>query len=355
MYIDVTCPISLTDLPLEVWVFNIMKQHPFAWFATTKFFSTLAHEYMVKEPQYYSYYHKCFRKACKNGLEFIIKVYLSFPETNPSFHDNHALELAIQFHRTPVIKLLFSDSRLTLRESCRSLLLSVIEFDNLEVAKFLLSRPDMIIEATDEQFLSNCIVKSVDKTQLFALLLKDGRITPTTDLLMEAVIIDYPNIVRLLLNDSRINPSDLQSAAFNVAVKYGRFQIVRLFLRHHRAYNVQIYPETIHRVIKGDREDKFSSTLRLLIVDRRFNSAQLIPKFILIWAAFFGYIKLIKTLLTCHHTFDEHSKRCAIFWAVSNQEENVIKLLLTNDTTRVMTQHLIQQRQSRDNQKHVLS
>ena len=201
-----------------------------------------------------------FRQFIKsNSHPDMIKLLLQDPRVDPSLNNNSAIDLAIKNNNIENVKLLLSDSRISLITSSNAIQFAImrghlevvkllladtkVAFDNkylfwaaksfqIEIVKLLLLDP-RVNPSSDSNYLIRelCMYQytSDPLVQIIKLLLQDPRVDPSFDnnILIRSMGSDTQiDVVKLLLQDPRIDPTANDNYAIRNASKYGQKKIV---------------------------------------------------------------------------------------------------------------------------------
>lgn len=147
-------------------------------------------------------------------------------------NQNQALLLAILTNQPDIIQALLPllDSSLLFPP-----LRVAVWYHLINIVDILLSIPELDPGSNNNQLLLMLITQpgwTGEQYILFSRLLSDSRVTPTDDLLYQAVMSNRIGVVSLLLKDPRINPNTRN--IFFFVVHQGNTDMVRLFLENER-------------------------------------------------------------------------------------------------------------------------
>jgi ankyrin repeat protein len=156
---------------------------------------------------------------------------------NNVFHSSkvkyeQAIELSFQLKRIELLKLLFSD--ITIKHFNDRYICSAAICGYTDIIKLLLndSRVDPSMDSNSPIQLA--VISG--RFEACKLLLNDSRVNPSesNQTFLEAVSLGHTDIVKLLLNDSRIDPSIDENDALQFAAQKGHTDIVKLLLKDKR-------------------------------------------------------------------------------------------------------------------------
>lgn len=196
------------------------------------------------------------------GCEKLVRKLLQNPEVDPSVNNNHAIGEASANGHLEVVKLLLEDPRVDPTDQENYAIVAASAMGHWKVVQLLLSDPRVDptdqVEGAMREATVNGHVKVVE------LLLDDGRSDPNNfmvylasrqghDKVVELLLADtrveignlvinlaldsacangYLKVVKRLLNDARIDPSQGRQRAICAASEEGHDKVVRLLLKH---------------------------------------------------------------------------------------------------------------------------
>lgn len=189
--------------------------------------------------------------ACKNGLTDIVKLLLQNSKIDPTTSDNYAIISAAENNHTDIIKLLFQDKRSDPSARNNLAFKSAVKNGHVNIVKILLT--DKRVDPSTE---NNFAIKQSSENgyaDIVEILLKltpnknfvDGMrfgltFTDKSYIINPGVSNNYPiriasqnghlDVVKLLLNDSRVNPQALDNSAIKLASEYGHLEVVKILL-----------------------------------------------------------------------------------------------------------------------------
>jgi ankyrin repeat protein len=247
-----------------------------------------------------------FIQACRNGNILKVKLLLKRSDINPSFDHNVSISVASDNGQTEVVKLLLKDPRVDPSDDYEySTLLYASENNHIDVINLLLQDPriipddDIIFYASrygNIEIIKKCLQKRNENNYVNYI---------NVDGLQDACIYGHTEIVKIFLEDNRVDPILLDKKINRVlccACIYGRIEIVKLLLQDHR----------IKPIV--DNDPAISS------------------------AATSGHIEIVKLLLQKQNeSHIIYSNNQAIHYANANRHKEIVKLL--KNTTLIRTFH----------------
>ena len=162
----------------------------------------------------------------------------------------------------------------------------------------------------------------------------DTLVNPPTDAIMVASAYGHANIVKILLADSRIDPSACDNESVIIASMCGHTDIVKLLLADPRV-DPSINNEPIIEAASGGHTDIVKLLLKDPRVDPSFNNNYAIRS-----ASRNGYYKIVKLLLKDPRINPSAKNNYAIKWALENGHTKVVRILLADKRTILSTYRL---------------
>ena len=248
--------------------------------------------------------NEAIRYASENGYTEIVELLLQDKRIDPSDDDNYAIKNASYNGFTEIVRLLLQDKRVRnklsdreiekyenqkrgLKESVRDLMKPKSEE---EISKKIgdLNPNDLLMKSINNNYLNgvklalekgadlsandNYAIKyaSLDGyTEIVKLLLQDERVDPSADNRNDAIryasMNGHTEIVKLLLQDKRVDPSNKKNLAIGFASYYGHTEVVKLLLQDKR-----VDPsDDDNYAIKNASYNGFTEIVRLLLQDKR--------------------------------------------------------------------------------------
>lgn len=225
--------------------------------------------------------------ASEKGYVEIVKLLLSDKRVDPSIRSNYAIQYACQNGHVEIVRLLLQDPRVT--PHCTIIRLASVN-NHLEVVKLLLQDKRIdpsfdnnvtvrhafgaghieIVELllqdsrVNPGCLNNCMIRDAckdGKLETVKLLLRCPRVNPATTQisgptggliidrsspLLIATEMGHIEVVELLLQDSRVDPTIGGNEAILLASKFNRPEIIKLLLRHPK---INIKEITDHKIL----------------------------------------------------------------------------------------------------------
>jgi ankyrin repeat protein len=174
-------------------------------------------------------------------------------------------------------------------------------------------------------------------TEVIKLLLQDGRIDPSGNdnyYIRMASQNGHTDIVKLLLQDKRVDPSDYNNSAIRGASINGHTDIVKLLLQDER-----VDPSLIgNYAIRGASINGHTDVVKLLLQDERVDPSDN-NNYAIIRASQKGYIEIVKLLLQDGRVDPSDNsnssiKRALIRMSSNNGYVDIVKLLLQDKRVR---------------------
>jgi hypothetical protein len=200
----------------------------------------------------------------ESGNVELLDLLLSYPNVNPSAGSDVALLVASRNGERKMVELLLQDPRVDPSAKNNRVIGTASERGHVDVVNLLLLDPRVdpsanhnyaIVSAAQEGH--GCVVQR---------LLKDSRVDPN-DALQLAVTYGRADMVRLLINDQRIDLSANDYYCFKEAATEGWIDVVRAHLEDPR---VDILADENHAIIVAS-EKGYSEMVKLLIQDTRID------------------------------------------------------------------------------------
>jgi len=177
-----------------------------------------------------------------------------------------------------------------------------------------------------------------DRTEIVELILNEPRLdhcvgSNGSQALIEVSELGHTSIVRLLLDDVRVDPAYKNNAALNAAASYGRYDIVQMLISHPA---VDPYVQMDHFIkdpvlVFAACKYGWVDLLKQIILDEKFMSIDMnqVP---IITACERGQIEVVKLCLELRHTskfFDPtYASFTPLIRACNNGHLDILKLLL---------------------------
>ena len=186
--------------------------------------------------------------AVKNNYYDITKALLEDGRINPKNSD--ALVIAVSLGLPEILSSLLEDKRVDPRDYNGKLLEYAILSGRVNIVRILLE--DGRINPKD----SNALAIAVDRDlpHILSFLLEDKRIDPRDDLLESAVMDRSANIVRVLLEDGRIDPTARNNHILHVAFRKGYSFTIKILLSDERVKRTVDHDIFMAAIAYGDSE-----------------------------------------------------------------------------------------------------
>lgn len=233
---------------------------------------------------------------------------------------------ACESGKADIVSLLLDDTRIRVSK-IEALLINACRNGYLELVEVLLA--DNRSSTVNLGSLLTFVCK-IGNIQLVQLLLSKGAYPSYTYNLpiREAVYENHIEIVRLLMKDKRVDPSDLNNDCIHYAIKQNKVEMASLLLEDIRVNafaNIRKLSDEMNIVVRMG----YTNMLELFIDDRRFSSVWIADSNFCV-ACFHGYYKIVKLLLeynVCDPTYNDI--QCLVNASLGKQKE--IETLLRSD------------------------
>lgn len=203
-----------------------------------------------------------FENGCKNASVNIVTAFLKLEDFDPTMHNNSALVIAIKYLHKDIIKLMLNDKRINRMINPYDIFRSISRLESSGITNLLLS----IEQATDISHYLNIVSGSAYK-KVIASIISDKRIDidNLNKTFYEACSYGFINIVKILLNDSRVNPSVSDNRAFRAASYSGETEIVKMLLSDSR-----VDPSTLdNEAFLSASRRGHTEIVKILLADKR--------------------------------------------------------------------------------------
>lgn len=197
-----------------------------------------------------------------------------------------------------------------------------------EIVKLLLNDPR--VDPSDQN--NKAIMQSSDE-EIIKMLLNDPRVDPSDQnnrLFIDMCSKGYTEIVKLLLDDERINPSAQNNGAIMEACWYGRSDVIELLLNSDRVIINPFYDDNIESIIIRAFHMKNQEIIKMLVSDKRFDQFLRNRAIISVCGYGHGHIENIKLLLNDERIDPSIRNNEAIKIAIKRNRLEVVELLLNN-------------------------
>ena len=248
----------------------------------------------------------------------IIRLIFHLDEKYSQFDKHELLELASINNHIEIVEHCLQDKDFIL-ESDSNILAKAANQNNIEIVGLLLD--DSRINPTETMFIDAIYSENVD---IIGLLLDDKRVDPSfqnNSAIVKSCVQGCKKIVELLLNDKRVDPSDKDNEATRLASLYCYTEILRLLLKDKR-----VDPSDQDNVaIKVASANGYLEIVKLLTEDSRINISAESNKAIKLASAN-GHLEVIEFLLSSnlsHFGLNEALKEAALFG-----HDKIVKLFL---------------------------
>ena len=236
--------------------------------------------------------------ASKHGHAEAVRVLLADPRVDPAVDENDAIRLAVIEKHAEVVRILLADPRVDPSDVDNEAISVAVTDRSMEIVQMLLADPRVdpnyrssevffhTETPRDEQmlrmFLAHPRIKlwteildamvgeHTPDIGIVRMLLQDGRLDPTegdNTILYDAVQYNHADVVRALLEDGRTDPRAQHYVAFKKAFRSNRWEVMREFLSDGRV-NPFEKDDFIRRILASSGP-KYHRLLRVFLEDPR--------------------------------------------------------------------------------------
>jgi ankyrin repeat protein len=194
---------------------------------------------------------------------------------------------------------------------------------NIEVLKLLLNDKD--IDPSNNKNVAIIIASFYGNIEAVKLLLQDKRVDPSdrkNEALMKSIENGKTEVVRLLLQDKRVDPSDRENDAIIIASFYGNIEVVKLLLQDKRVDPSDQKNEALMKSIENGKTEVVS----LLLQDKRVNPSDR-DNLALQFASQDNNIEIVKLLLKDERVINLLSKHNKMGFMLFSSNKEITDLL----------------------------
>ena len=209
------------------------------------------------------------------------------------------------------------------------------ENGHTEVIKLLLQDGRIDPSGNDNYYIR--MASQNGHTDIVKLLLQDKRVDPSdynNSAIRGASINGHTDIVKLLLQDKRVDPSLIGNYAIRGASINGHTDVVKLLLQDER---VDPSDNNNYAIIRASQKG-YIEIVKLLLQDGRVdpsdNSNSSIKRALIRMSSNNGYVDIVKLLLQDERVDPSDNNNYTIRWASENGHTNIVKLLLQDERVR---------------------
>ena len=167
--------------------------------------------------------------AAKRGHTEVVKVLLADPRIDPAVFNNDAIRVAAIENHPDVVRVLLADPRVNPTELDHEAVRSAVLGKHVDVLRLLLADPRV-----DPSYSGNEVLLQLEPpAEIAQMFLAHPRIHLSNEMLYDYVASEWPvstEIVRLLLRDGRIDPTEEDSRVLRGAAEYGKDEIMQALL-----------------------------------------------------------------------------------------------------------------------------
>ena len=176
-----------------------------------------------------------FIRACENGRVEVVKLLLTNPRVDPVVRDNIAFIKACENGRVEVVKLLLTDPRVNPADRGNVAFIRACENGRVEVVKLLLTNPrvDPVCKEDSSHIPTSIILRHPELNEKFEFYFKSDHNLAIS----KACENGHVEVIKVLLRDQRIDPTDDSNRALVCASLFGRYKVIELLLEDPRVLN----------------------------------------------------------------------------------------------------------------------
>lgn len=175
-------------------------------------------------------HNEAFRLAAEFGYFDLVKELLQNPKINPSDSKNWAIKAAIKNGHLKVVKELLKNNQID-PDISQTLNLAV-KYGHYQIAKELLNSKRLTVSDTRYHEPIYFAAKN-NRVKIMKLLLDDTRLDPSikkNEAIITAAENGYIEIVKELLKDTRVNPTDFNNASITRAARKGHLEVTKALM-----------------------------------------------------------------------------------------------------------------------------
>ena len=183
-------------------------------------------------------------------------------------------------------------------------------------------------EATKTALNTICkdLIDSNTHLEIVKILIQDKRVDPSTNdnwAIRSASLNGYLEIVKILMQDKRVDPSARDNCAIRYASRNGHSEIVKILMQDKR-----VDPSADDNyAIMWASQCNHPETVKILMQDKRVDpSAE--SNFAIIYASQNGHLEIVKILMQDERVDPSASSNRAIIYASQNDHLEIVKILI---------------------------
>jgi ankyrin repeat protein len=193
--------------------------------------------------------YDAFIECCINGdIDTFNRLLNDFEELNKPLIIEDGYLHALEFGKTEIVKL-FIENNIFNFKRCKCISITIpCQKGYIDLVKYFMDKVDPSIY-NDSPIRYASLYGHFD---IVRLLMNDKRVNPAAlinESIIEASACGYVDIVKILLTDSRVDPSANDSQALRASVKNGHINVVKLLLKDKRVDPTKRYNEAIYHAI----------------------------------------------------------------------------------------------------------
>jgi ankyrin repeat protein len=203
--------------------------------------------------------------AALRGRKDVVAFLLSFDSVNPS----SALVAACTEGHEDIVELLLANAKVDPTIADNKALSRACRQGYLNIAQRLLRISSIAISSLTKAFTKACSAGSIELVRLF---IEQYRVNPSKDrnrAILNACASGNIELVEYLLQDYRVNPSDSQNLAIQKASQLGHHELVRLLMKDTRVSPIANNNATLRLAVENGR----TKVVEVLLEDPRIDPA----------------------------------------------------------------------------------
>ena len=271
-----------------------------------------------------SKYHLFFW-SCKYGYFECVEEFLKDKSFKPHINHNHGLVTAITHRKDAIIKLLIADNRVNPLRYNQLPLEMAVRNNYFDLAKLLIQGTSLELGFSHRSFVTMACARGDVPQVIFYLENKFDLSFDNNRAIGGASGNGHLEVVKMLLEDDRVDPSANDNYAFRRASKNGHLEIVKLLLLDKR-----VDPSAQDNyAIKYASGNGHLEIIKLLLTDKRVDPS-VDENHAITMATKNGYLDIIMLLLLDKRVDPSAQDNWAIGWASKNGHMEIVELLLSD-------------------------
>jgi len=251
----------------------------------------------------------------------VVETLLLDGRSDPTFDDNTLLEWSILTNNLKFVKILLKDPRVDISINGNFPLVWACSKGYIGIVKYLLADPRINLNETD---FNSALIEAMTQKQMEILrfLLDNSQFRPNIRFFGEAIIEDNIEIVKILLDDPRVDPSSAENFAIVIASTGGHPEMVKLLLADPRVDPSDQGSLAIYEAAGSN----YIEIVELLLADPRV-SLQDQEESVLVNSVEHQYVEIVKLLLNDPRTDTTFDDNEALKIAVKNGYREIEELI----------------------------